>query len=202
MSSPSDRVHGTPPTNTSASSSKSSRRGFLVQAAGVAAGGAALGASLPLPALPAATADGPDPILTAIEAHRRAVAAYGEAVDIEVSLPADRRRSRINVWEETIVETDDPRWLASERAHEDASNTMDDLAIDLLKIEPATVAGIEALLRYFADDEENLFPDDVARDDGSEETFGTYLARHAADVLRKIARANCPMAQQRDEVQS
>jgi hypothetical protein len=49
-----DPRHSTPPTNTSATNPSSSRRGFLVQAAGVAAGGAALGAGLPLPA-PAAT---------------------------------------------------------------------------------------------------------------------------------------------------
>jgi hypothetical protein len=203
-----DSVHSTPPTNTSATTPQSSRRGFLVQAAGVAAGGAALGAGLPLPD-PASTAQSSevaaDPIFAAIGAHRSAIAAYGEAVDIEmaleVSLPRDRRRSRINAWEETIVETDDPRWIASERAHEDASNIMDDLAINLLNTEPTTLAGIEALLRYFADDEENLFPDGVARDDGSEETFGTYLARHAADALRKIARP-CQMAQQIEEVQS
>jgi hypothetical protein len=51
-----DRVHSTPPTNTSATTPKSSRRGFLVQAAGVAAGGAAIGAGLPLPAPPTAAA--------------------------------------------------------------------------------------------------------------------------------------------------
>jgi len=98
-------VLSTPPTNTSASTPQSSRRGFLVQAAGVAAGGAALGARLPLPALPAAPALGgaaeADPIFPAIEAHRRAVAAHGEPVDIEgaleVGLPADRQRSRITV---------------------------------------------------------------------------------------------------------
>jgi hypothetical protein len=51
-----DSVHSTPPTNTSAIPSKSSRRGFLVQAAGVAAGGAAIGAGMPLPASPTAAA--------------------------------------------------------------------------------------------------------------------------------------------------
>jgi hypothetical protein len=49
-----DSVHSTPPTNTSATQAKSSRRGFLVQSAGVAAGGAALGAALPLSAPAAA----------------------------------------------------------------------------------------------------------------------------------------------------
>jgi hypothetical protein len=61
-----DSVHSTPPTNTSAIPAQSSRRTFLAQAAG----GAALGAGLPLPA-PAAT---PDPINAAIERHRAAYA--------------------------------------------------------------------------------------------------------------------------------
>ena len=49
-----DSVRSTPPTNTSADTPRSSRRGFLVQVAGVAAGGAALGATLPLSAPAAA----------------------------------------------------------------------------------------------------------------------------------------------------
>jgi hypothetical protein len=45
-----DSVHSTPPTNASALTPQSSRRTFLIQATGAVAGGAALGASLPLPA--------------------------------------------------------------------------------------------------------------------------------------------------------
>jgi hypothetical protein len=104
------------------------------------------------------------------------------------------------VWEEKIVETDDPRSPTALRARMDASNSMDDLAIDLLNTEPATVAGIEALLRYFADQEKELFPEEVSHDDGSEGAFGAFLVRHAADALRKIARPNCQVAQQFDEV--
>jgi hypothetical protein len=203
-----DSVHSTPPTNTSATPPQSSRRGFLVQAAGVAAGSAALGVGLPLPAPPAATAQSSaaeaDPIFAAIEAHRKAIAAHSEAVGaegaLEESLSDDERRSVLTVWREEIVETDDPRWIAAVRARWATSNSMDDLAIDLLNTEPTTVAGIEALLRYFADQETELFPYEVSHDDGSEGTFGAYLVRHAADALRKIARRECPMAQQLDEV--
>jgi hypothetical protein len=191
-----DSVHSTPPTNTSALTPQSSRRGFLVQAAGVAAAGAALGAGLPLPGPLDATAPSrateSDPMFAAIEAHRRAIAAHGDAVSaesaLEQSLPDDRRRSVITVWEETILESDDPRWPAALRARSEASISMDDLAIDLLNIEATTVAGVEALLRYFADQEDDaLFPEEVSNDDGSEEAFGTCLVRHAADGLRKIA---------------
>jgi hypothetical protein len=197
---------GQPETECRAGESRKPAEGLSrrVVLAGVAAGGAALGAGLPLPALPAATAQNggaeADPIFAAIEAHRKAIAAHGEAVDVEMaleaSLPDDQRQS----CGETILETDDPRWPAALRAVSAAWDCMDDLAIDLVKIEPTTVAGIEALLRYFADDEDNSFPDGVPRDDGSEEVFGTYLVRHAADALRKTAQANCQMAQQPDEV--
>lgn len=178
MSSPSDRVHGTTPTNTSATTDQSSRRGFLVQAAGIAAGSAALGATLPLP--PAAIAHGsdPDPIFGAIEAHRRAATAHNDALNVESHLDeslSDEQKSAV------------PRWRAAIEATWKASRTMDDVAIELLTTELTTVAGIEALLRYFADRDEGLFPGGVCNDDGSEETFDTELIRHAADALRKIA---------------
>jgi hypothetical protein len=188
-----DSVLSTPPTNTSVPTPQSSRRGFLVQASAVAAAGASIGASLPLPAPPAAaqsSAAEADPIFAAIEAHRRAIAAHGEAVGVEmaleVSLPDDRRLT--DAWEDEIVETDDPRWPAALRAVSAASSAMDDAAIDLVNIEPTTVAGVEGLLRYFADQEDALFPDDVSDDDGSVEAFGAGLVRHAADSLRKITR--------------
>jgi hypothetical protein len=162
----------------------------------VAAGGAALGAGLPLPASSSVTPQShdaeADPIFAAIEAHRAAIAAHDQAVGIEnsleESLPDEQRQSRMKVWEKTIVETDDPSWIAAVQTRWDASESMDDLAINLLNTEPTTVAGIEALLRYFADQEEGLFPEEVNHDDGSEDAFGAYLVRHAADALRKIAR--------------
>jgi hypothetical protein len=179
MSSPSDRVHGTPPTNTSAPTPQSSRRGFLVQAAGVAAGGAALGAGLPLPSGTAQSSEAADPIFVAIEAHRQAATAHENALNAESHLDeslSDEQKS------------DDPRWRAATEATSKASRAMDGVAMDLLNTELMTLAGIEALLRYFADRDEGLFPAGVCNDDGLEETFETELIRHAADALRKIAR--------------
>lgn len=182
-------VHSTPSTNTSAFS----RRSFIVQAAGAVAAGGALGVSLPLPALPAPTAlssaTEADPIFAAIDAHRRAVATHEQAVETEFSLednlPADRRRSCITMWKEEIAEDDDPRWPASCLARMAASISMDDLAFDLLNTEPTTIAGVEALLRYFANQEEGFFPE--CNDDGSAVAFGNDLVSHAADALRMIA---------------
>jgi hypothetical protein len=99
------RVLSTPPTNTSATNPKSSRRGFLVQAAGVAAGGAAIGAGLPLPAPPTAAAQTLDADLIELGArfeplvdryyvaHRRWSAALAQAHaehDREFGDPAER----------------------------------------------------------------------------------------------------------------
>jgi hypothetical protein len=177
-------VHSTPPTNTSVPTPQSSRRGFLAQAAVAAAASTALGASLPLPALPVASAQSSgveaDPIFAAIEAHRRAVATHDETVGVEsaleVGLPADQTRSRIRAWEETIVEGDDPRWVAAVRTRWNASELMDDAGIGLLNTEPATVAGVEALLRR-GSTRRRRFRRDIQ----------VLPSRHAADALGKIA---------------
>ena len=101
----------------------------------------------------------------------------------------------MKVWEKTIVGTDDPSWIAAVQTRWEASESMDDLAINLLNTEPTTVAGVDALLRYFANQEEGLFPDEASNDDESEEAFGACLVRHAANALSKLARPN----QQLDE---
>ena len=147
-----DSVHSTPPTNTSANQPVSSRRGFLVQAAGVAAGGAALGMALPLPS-PAATPQGvPDPIYAAIEAHKAARAAVVPIIDahqaLESELPREKRRSNVDVWGEQIVETDDPRWIECERAVMRAWDAEEETAIALVCIQPTTREGFLALLDH------------------------------------------------------
>src|ERR1700737_4168973 len=103
-----DSVLSTPPTNTSANQTQSSRRSFLVQAAGVAAGGAALGMALPLPSPAGTLQQGPDPIYAAIEAHKAARAAVVPVIDahqaLESELPREKRRSNVDAWGEQIIE--------------------------------------------------------------------------------------------------
>src|SRR4051812_11599250 len=74
-----DRVHSTPPTNTSAF--RSSRRGFLAQAAVAAAGSAALGVALAPSA--GASARVPDAIYATIEVHRQAHVAHTDALTLQ-----------------------------------------------------------------------------------------------------------------------
>jgi hypothetical protein len=130
-----------------------------------------------------------DPIFAAIEAHRDAVAGFDDAVTIESSLerklPDARRQSAINAHERRIVAGDDPAWPAALQARAHASDAMEDRAIDLLNTDPTTMAGAEALLRYYAEQEEAMFPDTIEGDDGYE-SFSDSLMRHVADAIRGI----------------
>jgi hypothetical protein len=188
-----DRVHSTPPINTSAinpsSRADTSRRGFLAQAAGVAAGGAALGAGLPLPA-PAATPEGvPDPILAAIENHKAVYRSLTEAVhnngDLEQLLPRDKRQSHIDAWDENIVATDDPRWIESERGLSAAYDSEMDVAAELVTVLPTTPAGLLALLEYAvsADRDGELWPD-LQSDDGKRtRSWHYFLIENLSEIL-------------------
>jgi len=100
-------------------------------------------------AIPSPTDGITDPILGAIETHRRAFHACNEehrqTDRLESIIPRDRRRT-LSVDE--ICETDDPRWIAHERElhrlHEAEANAECELAY----VEPTTVEGILALLKY------------------------------------------------------
>jgi hypothetical protein len=189
----SDRVLGTPPTNTSVDTS---RRGFFAQAAVVVAGGAALGAALPLPLSAATSQGGPDPILAAIEVHRTAAAAIKPILDtqsaLERNLPREKRQSNVDAWEEKIVETDDPRWIDAERAVHDAFDTETDAAIDLLNIHPTTMHGLIALLQYAvaADIDGVSFPEGLMSDDGKRSrSWQQFLLENIAEVLPDMVSA-------------
>lgn len=130
-----------------------SRRAILAGAAAVALPvNVAHGAqALPgeLPARPA------DPIFAAIDAHRSAVADFMAAVKaesrLEEALPRERRKSTITAYERTIVETDDPRWIESEIRIDQTGDAMEDAAIAILDIEPETLQGAAAALRYMVE---------------------------------------------------
>jgi hypothetical protein len=130
-----DRVLSTPPTNTSATTPQSSRRGFLVQAAGVAAAGAALGAALPLPASSSVTAQSyvteADPIFAAIVAHRTAL----EQLNRDCSALAE------------AADDDEVSQQKLDALHDLVGQAED----GLLDVVPTTMAGVLAILTYAAD---------------------------------------------------
>lgn len=50
-----------------------------------------------------------------------------------------------------IVKTDDPRWIANQRAVDKACDEGFDRALALLDVRPTTAAGLVTLLRYVAE---------------------------------------------------
>src|SRR3954471_5874002 len=121
------------------------RRRFLSIAVGIAAGSTAL--ALANPVLAAAN----DPVFAAIEVHKAARLALENAVSrgsaLEQELPGEKTRSWITVWEQTIVETDDPRWIDSVHEIDRTSDGASDAAYALGGIAPTTMAGVVALLQ-------------------------------------------------------
>jgi hypothetical protein len=170
------------------------RRRFLSQAAGVATGGAVLGMALPMPVPAAALERVPDPIAEVIEAHKAARATWIAAVyrhsDLEQELPRDLRRSHADVWEEKIVETDDPRWIECER---DVIRTMyleSDAACELVGVRPTTMKGVMALLEYalVTDTDGAAWPTDLESDDGTKtRSWHYFLIENLSDAIAGLA---------------
>jgi hypothetical protein len=69
------------------------------------------------------------------------------------------------------------------------SDAADDVALGLLSVEPTSLAGARALLRYFAeaDDGGMIFPERVTfvGDNKRSFSFGQALARHVANALEE-----------------
>lgn len=76
-----------------------------------------------------------DPIFAAIEKHRTAYAAFYAAVTAEgaldAELPGASKQSNCCSGDLTIVETDDPRWIAAQRATSVTGDAVDDAAVDI-----------------------------------------------------------------------
>lgn len=180
------------PAGLAGSSAQSSRRNFLAQAAAAVAGGAAIGATLPLPGSAGASERVPDPIYAAIEAHKAARAAFEGAVRqhsvFERELSKDKRRSTIDVWEETIVETDDPRWIDCERSVIRFMDAETEAACVLVNVLPTTVAGVLALLRYAveADTDGEGWPPVLESDDGQTRSWRHLLLANLAEILPEL----------------
>jgi hypothetical protein len=145
------------------------RRGFLSTAAALAASAAVANAANALRA---------DPIFKAIEVHKAARLAFENAVSrgsaLDEELPGEKTRSWITVWEQTIVETDDPRWIESVREVHRTSDAETDAACALASIAPTTMAGVVKLLQYTISIRPDEWPEDLQSDDDTENRPSHY----------------------------
>ena len=140
-----------------------------------------------------------DPIIAAIEAHRRACAetcaAYERRNAVEdeivagIRVPAGEAES-------------DPQWIAADDAAGEALAVQDDLAVKLLEIHPTTIAGAAALLSYYVDavtttQPEIVFPEldgnsrplESKSIDEPRRDFAYFIIRNVATALSKMAAA-------------
>jgi hypothetical protein len=168
------------------SKATTSRRGFLARGAAAVAGGALL-------ASPAIANPGADPIFDAIEKHKVARATWIKWVDthgdLENELPREKRRSRVDAWEEKIVESDDPRWPECERAVIKTSGAETEAACDLLNVSATTVAGLIALLRYAneADTDGIGWPDQLGSgDEDKTRSWHYFLVLNLIETISEL----------------
>ena len=148
-------------------------------------------AALGLPVAQAAAE--PDPIFAAIEAHRKAREEFAARNAYADKLEGEWFKQR-----SSSADRDEARDAASE-VELRASEKTDDVASILASVEPTTIAGVCALLTYYADVEVidlgahwpyNLQDDDdtaVVRHGGA--SVGYFVARAAGRALAKIASA-------------
>jgi hypothetical protein len=138
-----------------------------------------------------------DPIIAAIEAHRRACAetwaAFERQSAIEDELGAGARMPAGEA-------ESDPRWIAANDTTAKALAVQDDLALKLLETRPTTIAGAAALLTYYVDavtttQPEVVFPEldgngrsfESKSIDQSRRDFAYFIVRNVAAALRDMA---------------
>jgi len=138
-----------------------------------------------------------DPIIAAIEAHRRACAetraAFEHQRSVENQLVAE---ARVPAGEAE----NDSQWIAASAAAGGALAVQDDLAVKLLETQPTTIAGAAALLTYYADvvtttPSDVAFPELDGRPSESRSVdepsrdFGYFIVRNVAAALTNMAPA-------------
>jgi hypothetical protein len=135
----------------------------------------------------------PDPIFRAIEDHKSARAVFCAAVDrhcdLECELPRDKRRTTLNTWEERFENTDDPRWIESEREVHLTGDAETDAACNLVSIKATTLAGLAALLQYAieADIDGEGWPRDLQSDDGKRtRSWHYFLVENLAGTFSEM----------------
>jgi hypothetical protein len=144
-----------------------------------------------------------DPIIAAIEAHRRAYA--------ETCAAYERR----NAVEDELMAAgeaeSDPQWIAADDAAGEALAAQDDLALKLLETQPTTIAGAAALLTYYVDAVTTMQPEVVFPEldgngrpfesksiDEPRRDFAYFIVRNVAAALSNMAAAGEAIEQHGD----
>jgi hypothetical protein len=145
-----------------------------------------------------------DPIIAAIEAHRRAYAetcaAYERRSAVEDELVAGVRVAAGEA-------ENDPQWIAANDAAGEALAVQDDLAVKLLETQPTTIAGAAALLTYYVDAVTTTQPEVVFPElDGNGRPFESKLIDEprrdfAYFIVRNVAAALSNMAAAGDAIE-
>jgi hypothetical protein len=136
----------------------------------------------------------PDPIFAAIAAHEASLRALSVGLNVmytlEEELPKELRKSNVDAWEEVIVETDDPRWIESEKNVHALFDADGGAAIGLINVEPTTLAGLAALMRHVTEYERkgDSWPGGLEEDDAKiGKNWVVYLHRNIASLLERHA---------------
>jgi hypothetical protein len=140
-----------------------------------------------------------DPIIAAIEAHRRACAGTCAAYE-RLSAVEDEFVAGVRV--PAGESENDPQWIAANDAVGEALAVQDDLAVKLLETQPTTIAGAAALLTYYVDavttaQPEVVFPELDANGrpfesksiDEPRRDFAYFIIRNVAAALSNMAPA-------------
>jgi hypothetical protein len=140
-----------------------------------------------------------DPIIAAIEAHRRACAETCAAYE-RLSAVEDEFVAGVRV--PAGESENDPQWIAATDAAGEALAVQDDLAVKLLETRPTTIAGAAALLTYYVDavtttQPEVVFPEldgngrpfESKSIDEPRRDFAYFIVRSVAAALSNMAAA-------------
>jgi hypothetical protein len=124
-----------------------------------------------------------DLIFDAIERHRRAHAIWSAAVHREFKLEGK----------------DGANFIESQLVTEEKAIERHNACVDLVTIYPTTIAGVIALLRYYAEhaalDGDTCWPEYL--DDEGEHEHGEALVRHAVAALERISETHLELAKNR-----
>ncbi len=90
------------------------------------------------------------------------------------------------MWETSIIETDDPRWIEAEKAVDRLSNAETDAAIALVDVGPITLAGMAQLLDYilYRERRGDSWPGNLEDDAGKPRSWEFFLFEKLSVTLR------------------